>query len=299
PSNEFGPIEQVPVLSTFASRMCLHHAGVHKPPMAGIAGTKSKGCTSIVMSGGYEDDLDGGDHLTYTGAGGRTTENGQDILHTRDQSWEYKSNAALKKSAETKKPVRAVRGFKSNSKYAPAAGYRYDGLYTVEETWMEPGRSGFQVCRCRLERLPDQPPIPRRGEGPFPFDHSRWPTPIKFPWINVPSDLPRPTSERPAPNNPSRPKSRGSRTRVNLNVDINAQPASGNAAGPSGSVHAGPSNTARADPQPERPPATRTAVPPPTTQVNRLSRHVETSRVQLPTDAPEVDVMAVWAEMQG
>ena len=32
-----------------------------------------------------------------------------------------------------KKPVRVVRGFKSNSRYAPFEGYRYDGLYQVEK----------------------------------------------------------------------------------------------------------------------------------------------------------------------
>ena len=33
------------------------------------------------------------------------------------------------KSVETRKPVRVVRGYKLNSPYAPAEGYRYDGEF--------------------------------------------------------------------------------------------------------------------------------------------------------------------------
>jgi E3 ubiquitin-protein ligase UHRF1 len=52
-------------------------------------------------------------------------------------------------SAETKKPVRVIRGFKCKSKYAPAEGYRYDGLYVVEKAWRAPGlnEKGFLVCK--------------------------------------------------------------------------------------------------------------------------------------------------------
>ncbi|KIJ25747.1 hypothetical protein M422DRAFT_193068 [Sphaerobolus stellatus SS14] len=49
-----------------------------------------------------------------------------------NQSFENRSNATLELSMETKRPVRAIRGFKFNSPYAPKDGYRYDGIYTVE-----------------------------------------------------------------------------------------------------------------------------------------------------------------------
>lgn len=39
----------------------------------------------------------------------------------------------MQKSCETKNPVRVIRGYKLHSGYAPAEGYRYDGLYTVEQ----------------------------------------------------------------------------------------------------------------------------------------------------------------------
>ena len=41
--------------------------GVHRPHVAGIAGKASEGAQSIVLSGGYEDDVDYGDEFFYTG----------------------------------------------------------------------------------------------------------------------------------------------------------------------------------------------------------------------------------------
>ena len=43
------------------------------------------------------------------------------------------TNGLLKRSCETKKPIRVIRGYKLDSVYGPAEGYRYDGLYTVED----------------------------------------------------------------------------------------------------------------------------------------------------------------------
>ena len=43
-----------------------------------------------------------------------------------------------------------VRGSRLESPYAPSSGYRYDGLYRVEDAWSETGKSGFKVWRYRL-----------------------------------------------------------------------------------------------------------------------------------------------------
>lgn len=53
--------------------VCLQvsEAGVHRPHVAGIAARESEGAFSIVLSGGYEDDVDNGDEFEYTGSGGR------------------------------------------------------------------------------------------------------------------------------------------------------------------------------------------------------------------------------------
>jgi putative restriction endonuclease len=54
-------------------------AGVHRPPVGGISGTSAQGANSIVVSGGYEDDLDLGDELIYTGAVGNDPETGAQV----------------------------------------------------------------------------------------------------------------------------------------------------------------------------------------------------------------------------
>ncbi|EJU01741.1 hypothetical protein DACRYDRAFT_66665 [Dacryopinax primogenitus] len=145
-------------------------AAIHAPTVCGIAGSaRDGGAFSIALSGGYEDDIDQGYVFTYTGAGGRdlkgTPQNRKNLRtapQSKDQSFEHIYNKALEKSVETRKPVRVVRGFKLQSKYAPKEGYRYDGLYIVEKAWMETGLNpgGFKVCKFALCRLEGQPPIP-------------------------------------------------------------------------------------------------------------------------------------------
>jgi len=45
------------------SRAAAAEAGVHGKTVAGIHGTKKHGAYSIVLSGGYEDDVDEGDRM--------------------------------------------------------------------------------------------------------------------------------------------------------------------------------------------------------------------------------------------
>ncbi|KAI0335920.1 hypothetical protein GY45DRAFT_1358257 [Cubamyces sp. BRFM 1775] len=181
-SKVFGHIPGVPIGSTFENRLFLHHSSVHSGILAGIAGSKHEGCYSVVLSGGYEDDKDEGYSFTYTGCGGRDKKSGEkprEGPQTCDQSWSNSRNMSLRVSAYTKKPVRVVRGYKSSSDFAPAKGYRYDGLYVVEKAWMDVGKSGFRVCKFLLKRLPNQPPIPRR-QGTLHLDLSEWERPRHF-----------------------------------------------------------------------------------------------------------------------
>ncbi|KAG8945284.1 hypothetical protein FRC04_001061 [Tulasnella sp. 424] len=169
---QFGNIPGIPVGKTWELRMHCSTDAVHAPTVAGIAGNRNLGAWSIALSGGYEDDIDLGYAFTFTGAGGRdlkgTKQNPKNLRtapQSKDQSWdENPLNAALKKSSETKKPVRVIRGYKLHSKFAPVEGYRYDGLYTVEKAWMEKGlnKGGFLVCKYALKRVPGQPPLPER-----------------------------------------------------------------------------------------------------------------------------------------
>ena len=68
---------------------------------------------------------------------------------------EGRYNAALHKSSETGHPVRVVRGYKLDSRWAPLGveyggeiNYRYDGLYRVEKAWLVAAlrATRFEVC---------------------------------------------------------------------------------------------------------------------------------------------------------
>ncbi|KAF8907030.1 PUA-like domain-containing protein [Gymnopilus junonius] len=158
----FGPVERIPVLTTFTDRKECAQRGVHRATVAGISGSSKDGAYSICVSGGYEDDEDNGDKIIYTGTGGQPDPFSFSGSQTGDQSFNHKDNAALKISADTKKPVRVVRGPNKNSPWAPDKGYRYDGLYIVKEAYLAKGQSGYVICRYELERVPGQPRIPRK-----------------------------------------------------------------------------------------------------------------------------------------
>lgn len=145
----FGEIPGVEVGTSFPDRAGLAAAGIHKPSRAGISGSGLEGADSIVLSGGYEDDEDYGDEIVYTGHGGNDPQTGRQV---RDQELKT-GNLALARSQLEGLPVRVVRGAGLASPFAPPAGYRYDGLYGVEEHWSETGKSGFVVWRFRLRRL--------------------------------------------------------------------------------------------------------------------------------------------------
>ena len=160
----FGPITGVPVGSTWRTRKELAAAGVHKPQMNGISGTAAEGADSIVISGGYEDDLDFGQEIIYTGTGGFDASTRKQIA---DQTFENTNNAGLVTSQLSGLPVRAVRGSGGDPEHSPQSGYRYDGLFSVVDHWSEPGKSGFRVCRFRLVAITD--PVVNASE-PFSLD---------------------------------------------------------------------------------------------------------------------------------
>ncbi len=119
----------------------------HRNWAAGIDGNSTDGAAAIVLSGDYEDDKDNGDEIIYTGAGGNDPSTGK---QTKDQNWD-RGNAGLRISMDRGLPVRVVRGSYHKSPYSPASGYQYAGLYSVMEAWEETGKSGYKICRFRLE----------------------------------------------------------------------------------------------------------------------------------------------------
>jgi len=147
----FGHIPGHPEGSCFDSREALSRAGVHRPRVAGISGLGQGGADSVVLAGGYEDWDDFGDEILYTGHGGRDPESKRQIGHQTLT----RGNRALATNRLSGLPVRVTRGALLHSPYSPELGYRYDGLYQVEDYWRERGRSGFHVWRYRLRKMRD------------------------------------------------------------------------------------------------------------------------------------------------
>lgn len=119
----------------YASRQEAHDAGVHGPLQAGISGAAAEGADSIVVSGGYEDDQDLGDTIVDTGHGGNDPNTGAQIA---DQVLE-RGNAALARNYSERLPVRVIRGTNGEPTFSPKTGYRYDGLFDVDDYWEELG----------------------------------------------------------------------------------------------------------------------------------------------------------------
>jgi|TARA_B100001971_G_C18204866_1_gene546919 putative restriction endonuclease len=141
----FGHLEDYPVGSLFESRDELNESRIHGPTMAGIWGRQSEGACSIVMSGGYEDDVDELDYVMYTGHGGQDHPGG---IQIEDQVFKG-GNQALQVTYENGFPVRVTRGFQIAN--GPNEGYRYDGLYYINHIERIRGVSGFLICRFHLE----------------------------------------------------------------------------------------------------------------------------------------------------
>lgn len=139
----------------FRFEMCL--VGLHSPSMAGIDYLTSKAsqeeeplAVSIVSSGGYEDDTGDGDVLIYSGQGGVNREKG-----ASDQKLE-RGNLALEKSMHRGNDVRVIRGLK-DVMHPSGKVYVYDGIYKIQDSWVEKAKSGFNVFKYKLARVRGQP----------------------------------------------------------------------------------------------------------------------------------------------
>ncbi|KAL7139731.1 hypothetical protein ABFS83_09G073300 [Erythranthe nasuta] len=183
PRDHFGPIaaendpernQGVLVGESWENRMEVRQWGVHYPPLSGIQGKAHYGSVSVVISGGYEDDEDHGEWFIYTGCGGRDLSGNKRT--SKEQSFDQKfkdQNQALRVSCYKGYPVRVVRSEKDKrSPYAPEKGYRYDGVYRVEQCWIKDGIQGFKVCRFLFVRC-DNDPAPwtsdEHGDRPRPL----------------------------------------------------------------------------------------------------------------------------------
>ena len=146
----FGIPEGINEGQKFPNRKALITAGLHRSTMHGIDGNGNEGVAAIVLSGGYEDDIDWGDEIIYTGHGGNDSQTGQQVA---DQSWNDHGNKGLVVSKLRNLPVRVIRGYKHSSQFSPDNGYKYGGLYNVVDHWEEIGKSGYTICRFKLIKL--------------------------------------------------------------------------------------------------------------------------------------------------
>ncbi|GLT99285.1 hypothetical protein SLE2022_167300 [Rubroshorea leprosula] len=153
-----GSIPGLEVGDVFFFRMELCVLGLHGHPQAGIdyltASQSSNGqpiATSIIVSGGYEDDQDAGDLIIYTGQGGQDKFSRQ-CMHQKLEG----GNLALERSMQYGIEVRVIRGIKYENGVSSKL-YVYDGLYRILDCWFDIGKSGFGVFKYKLLRMEGQP----------------------------------------------------------------------------------------------------------------------------------------------
>ncbi|KAK9288644.1 hypothetical protein L1049_017104 [Liquidambar formosana] len=153
-----GSIPGVYIGDLFFFRMELCVIGLHGQAQAGIdylpASQSSNGepiATSIIVSGGYEDDEDAGDVIIYTGHGGQDKFNRQ-CFHQKLEG----GNLALERSMHYGIELRVIRGIKYEGSVSGKV-YVYDGLYKILDSWFDVGKSGFGVYKYKLLRIEGQP----------------------------------------------------------------------------------------------------------------------------------------------
>lgn len=136
-----GPIPGVSTGAEFDNRLAVQQTGLHRDTVKGISFFRESPAEAIVLSGGYEDDIDLGSTILYTGEGGNT--NGQQVA---DQNL-VNGNLALYRSYEQQTPVRVLR----KVKVGPKKFYQYAGLFRVIQYRQTRGKSGFLICQFVLE----------------------------------------------------------------------------------------------------------------------------------------------------
>ncbi|XP_014753692.1 histone-lysine N-methyltransferase, H3 lysine-9 specific SUVH1 isoform X1 [Brachypodium distachyon] len=139
----------------FRIEMCI--VGLHAPAMGGIdympikdVGKDQTLAVCILSAGGYENDEQDTDILVYTGQGGNSRKK-----EKHDQKLE-RGNLALMNSKNKKSQIRVVRSTRDPFHHSDRI-YIYDGLYSIEDSWIEKGKNGFKVFKYKLRREIGQP----------------------------------------------------------------------------------------------------------------------------------------------
>ncbi|KAK4744757.1 hypothetical protein SAY87_011069 [Trapa incisa] len=150
-----GPVPGVEIGDIFFFRMEMCLVGLHTQSMSGIDYMMVRGeieeepiALSVVSSGYYDDDAEDKDILIYSGQGGAMSKPGK---QASDQKLE-KGNLALERSMHRANEVRVIRGIPDavnpNSKV-----YVYDGMYIIQQSWMEKVKTGANTFKYKLVRI--------------------------------------------------------------------------------------------------------------------------------------------------
>jgi euchromatic histone-lysine N-methyltransferase len=175
-----GAIPGVCIGDVFLYRMELVVVGLHGQPQAGIdylpGSMSSNGepiATSVIVSGGYEDDVDQGDVIIYSGHGGQD-KNSRQVFHQKLEG----GNLAMERSMHYGIEVRVIRGVRcEGTSSASGKVYVYDGLYRIVECWFDVGKSGFGVYKYKLWRIDDKV---KMGSFVLKDTHMLWRDPLCF-----------------------------------------------------------------------------------------------------------------------
>lgn len=154
-----GAVPGVEIGDIFFLRMEMCHVGLHAQSMSGIDYMSVKDelqeetvALSIVSSGVYDNDAEEEDILVYTGQGENFNKKDKHVVDQKLQ----RGNLALDRSTHRQNEVRVIRGLR-DAVNKHAKFYVYDGLYKIQGSWIEKGKSGGGVFKYKFVRLPGQP----------------------------------------------------------------------------------------------------------------------------------------------
>jgi len=146
-----GPVPGVEETDVFVYRSEALVVGLHRQVQRGIAYVPYQGETvasSVVISGGYTDDVDKGNLIEYTGQGGNDYRG--DKRQLEDQTLQI-GNKALITSCKLGTPVRVIRG--RDKRNSQIKEYSYGGLFQVTNQKREAGRDGHKVYKFTLREI--------------------------------------------------------------------------------------------------------------------------------------------------
>nr|KYP41123.1 Histone-lysine N-methyltransferase, H3 lysine-9 specific SUVH1 [Cajanus cajan] len=150
-----GAVPGVEIGDIFFLRMEMVLVGLHIQSMGGIDYMTTKDETvalSIVSSGVYDDETEDNDVLVYSGQGENFNKKDKHVIDQKLQ----RGNLALDRSSRQQNEVRVIRGLR-DAVNRSAKIYVYDGLYKIQDSWIERGKSGGGVFKYKFVRLPGQP----------------------------------------------------------------------------------------------------------------------------------------------